>query len=801
MDLRPLRFLSLFAVFYWLAIVPASAQLNLDRIQTGIDQRREQLEELSRNIEAPNADLMTLRVEARNIRSEAEQATAPLRKERDRVRTSLDRLGKPPGEGEPQESPEVAAERQRLNREFALYDGALRQSDLNILEAGQIVEEINELRRDQFFDDLMARGPLPYLPEQLTGAGRTFGDGFAAFQAAALGWQAQKEQDSLWGVTLALLGAALLAALVLFLPLRRRADKLITRRIETVEPLGSRRVLVAAGRTLARVLPALLGGFILYQALSLTGAITAEGAAFARAVWFTFVAALLADGAATGIFAPKVPAWRVIPLRSSAVYQVRFLLVAALVILGLNFVLITGADLFATSASLLLLVQSAVTILLAVTLLLLCRPSLWKLDAVDTEEQQKWGGKTWSRLRLAGQVVALVSLAAILTGYVPFGHYLMTRMFGLIGLGSVIWLLRALLREGIRLFDKKFTSSRKSGQPDDNFVFFWIGASIDIIALLAFFPPALLILGAEAADVRNGIVDAFTGFRIGAVEISLAKILSALILFLGLLYLTRQVQKTAETRFFPKSRIDIGVQNSLKTLIGYVGLVIAFAIGVGTLGFDLSNLAIIAGALSVGIGFGLQSIVNNFVSGLILLFERPIKVGDWIVTSSGEGVVKRISVRSTEIETFDRSSVIVPNSELISSAVTNWTHKDSIARVIVPIGVTYKADPEQVIKLMSEVTHEHPKILDEPKPFVFFKDFGESSLDFEVRGFISQVRETFLVRSELRILIFKKLKEAGIEIPFPQRDLHIIPPDSSGETLSGQAGPEQHSSLPPNAGN
>lgn len=195
--------------------------------------------------------------------------------------------------------------------------------------------------------------------------------------------------------------------------------------------------------------------------------------------------------------------------------------------------------------------------------------------------------------------------------------------------------------------------------------------------------------------------------------------------------------------------------------------------GISTMGFDLTNLALIAGALSVGIGFGLQSIVSNFVSGLILLFERPIKVGDWVITNSGEGIVKKISVRATVVETFDRTSIIVPNSELISSSVKNWTHADKIGRVIISVGVSYSSNPQQVQDILLELITNNNEILNNPKPTVHFKDFADSALIFEIRFFIRNIREVFDISSKVRFQIWDAFKEAGVEISFPQRDLHI----------------------------
>jgi small-conductance mechanosensitive channel len=192
---------------------------------------------------------------------------------------------------------------------------------------------------------------------------------------------------------------------------------------------------------------------------------------------------------------------------------------------------------------------------------------------------------------------------------------------------------------------------------------------------------------------------------------------------------------------------------------------------------EFTNLAIIAGALSVGIGFGLQNIVNNFVSGLILLIERPIRTGDWIVVGSTEGYVKKISIRSTQIQTFDRADVIVPNSELISGQVTNWMLSDPWGRVRVPVGVAYGSDTTRVMQILVDAANKHPQVMNNypgiPEPRVLFIGFGDSSLDFELRCVIRDVDRRLQTRSDLYLAIDTAFREAGIEIPFPQRDLHF----------------------------
>src|SRR6202040_1029442 len=206
------------------------------------------------------------------------------------------------------------------------------------------------------------------------------------------------------------------------------------------------------------------------------------------------------------------------------------------------------------------------------------------------------------------------------------------------------------------------------------------------------------------------------GAGVGAVSISLSTIIIAILLLLFGFIATRAVQRWLDRRFLPRTGLDPGLQNSVSVLFGYAGVITALIIALAELGIDLQKIALIAGALSVGIGFGLQSVVSNFVSGLILLAERPIRVGDSIVVKGEEGWVRRIRVRATEIETFERASVIIPNSELITGVVKNWTHANTMGRIILKIGVDYASDPEQVRDLLLACANEHPQVVDVPPP-------------------------------------------------------------------------------------
>ena len=266
------------------------------------------------------------------------------------------------------------------------------------------------------------------------------------------------------------------------------------------------------------------------------------------------------------------------------------------------------------------------------------------------------------------------------------------------------------------------------------------------------------------------------GFTVGSLTIVPSRLLLGALAFTLLLAVAGWFRTRLERRWLPQTRLDHGAREAIAAITGYSGVAIAALVGLGVAGFEFTNLAIVAGALSLGIGFGLQNVVNNFVSGLILLFERPIRTGDWISVGDTEGYVRKIRIRSTQIQTFDKADVIVPNSDLISGQVTNWMLGDPRGRVRVPVGVAYGSDTQLVKRLLLQVAREHPDVITDgtmPEPWVLFRAFGDSALEFELRAYIRNIDRRLMVVSDLNFAIDAMFREHGIEIPFPQRDLHL----------------------------
>ena len=265
-----------------------------------------------------------------------------------------------------------------------------------------------------------------------------------------------------------------------------------------------------------------------------------------------------------------------------------------------------------------------------------------------------------------------------------------------------------------------------------------------------------------------------TLFKLGESEISLGNILYFIFAFILLSYLSKRFKNFLVDKVLAKANFERGARTSIGVIARFIFVFIGAIFIIQTAGIDMSSLSLLAGALGVGIGFGLQNITDNFISGIIILFEKPIKVGDRIDVGDIEGDVINISVRATTILTNDNISVIVPNSEFISSSVINWSHNDRNIRFNIPVGVSYNEDPAEVKKILLQVADENEHILKTPEPYVFFDEFGDSSLNFSLAIWTAtHTDKPRRLKTELYFDIFAKFKDQGIEIPFPQRDIHI----------------------------
>ena len=296
----------------------------------------------------------------------------------------------------------------------------------------------------------------------------------------------------------------------------------------------------------------------------------------------------------------------------------------------------------------------------------------------------------------------------------------------------------------------------------------WVAAILYIADL---FPDSRAI----SQQIRDVLISSFNApiLTIGKSSYSIINLSILGALLFGLILLVRAFIDIFKDRVLSIAGLNRGAQEAITVIVQYTLIFIGTLVLLQIWGLDLSSLTILASALSIGLGIGLQNIAKNFGSGLILVFERPIQVGDFIEVGDLNGTVERIGARSTEIRTLDRVSIIVPNSRFLDSEVINWSHGNPISRLHLPLGVAYGSDPQQVRTVLIEAASAHPKVLASPAPSLLFKGFGDSSLDFELLIWTAEPDKQFLLKSDLYFLIYEVLNQNQIEIPFPQRDLHL----------------------------
>ncbi|WP_405234700.1 mechanosensitive ion channel domain-containing protein [Lentisalinibacter salinarum] len=387
-------------------------------------------------------------------------------------------------------------------------------------------------------------------------------------------------------------------------------------------------------------------------------------------------------------------------------------------------------------------------------------------------------------LRFAGVTAVLTAVGAAALGYHNLSsfmiHGLVRTALALFALWILLWLVfRAFegLVEGEAPLAQRVRDLLGAAERESRTSFGFIQLVIDLFLWISFVVYVIYVWDSSGNTLDRLEYRIFEGWEIGQLELVPSEIVKGLLILTALIVVTGWIKRWIDRRWLRHMALDRGARDALVTLFGYVGVVIAILIGLNVAGIDLTGLAWFVTALGLGIGFGLQAIASNFVSGLILLFERPIKAGDFVTVGGTEGFVRRVRIRATDIETLDNQNVLVPNSELVSGRVTNWVFRNPQGRLRIEVGVAYGSDIEKVRDILETIAREHPEVITDgraPAPRALFMAFGESSLNFELRVRIKRIERRFTVISDINFAVDKAFREAGITIPFPQRDLHLI---------------------------
>jgi potassium efflux system protein len=714
------------------------------------------------------------------VRGELEAAVADLGPRVAQLDATLKQLGPPPAFGAPPESATIAAERARLQAEHAAFDAALKQTRLLAARAEELAEQIAQRRRALYARQLLEQSPSVLSPLVWLDAAHALVDEAAALQELlATSWSALRDRDVLVRGMLALLMLGVLAVVLIV------CWRWWQRRIVAPAAAPSRfgRVIAALGVLLRVAVTTPLAAVAVIQVLEGFGLLSDRWVEIAYGAGIGIAIAAFGRAVAVAVLAPEA-AWRRLlaiddaragQLANHFVWAARAL-GALLFVLVLHRVLEAAPVLFVATNKLFALVLCG----LVLHLLLSSHRARAQLGEA-AEPRALW-------LRAIAWIVLVAVLAALIAGYSGLAAFLAQRLLASVAVLGVLYLLLTLTHVG--LVERLATDTPRTRAIAAN-----VGVSPRRLGLLAALLSGgiclLLIVGAlvlvigplqvTPADFQDTMRRVVLGFRIGDFNISLAALLVAALVLLVTLVLTRALQSWLERFILPRTPLEPSLQQSIAAMFGYCGVITAVVLTVSQLGIDLQKVALIAGALSVGIGFGLQSIVSNFISGIILLAERPIRIGDLVVVKGEEGYVRRIRVRATEIETFERASVIIPNAELITGAVKNWTHANTTGRIIVKVGVGYDSDPDRVREILLACADEHPRVLKMPAPRVLLLAFGDSALEFELRAYVDNVDAGLGTRSDINLAILRRFRAAGIVIPYPQREVRVVRTGVDGE--------------------
>lgn len=751
---------------------PKSPAAGLDGIASAI----ESVEKAAQRPGLSDEELNGYREQITPLRDQLQERIAELTPQLTQAETRLKQLGPAPNAGAPAEEATIAAERTRLNKLFSETDAALKQARLLVVRADQFTELVNEQRRTLFTRELFTRRDGILDPRLWTTSAAALPDHTSNLTGLFRSWMAFV-RDNATSSGAALAAVIVLVAGVIILLLRRWSARLVH-----PDPASRFSLSLAALIVFAREAVTMpLALFILVMTAEKFDLTSPRATTIGLGLVVALGIASVGRAVARALLTPAAAEHRLFPIEERAAR-----LTAAHLTWGARILAITVAVNTIHKVTLApVALTVAMSAVLAIANATLVAHLLLRLPR-STEGRQDGSNPPLQWLRALAWLFIAVIAGSLLSGYVGFAAFLAGR---LIAAASAVGLLLICLV----FVDSLFTEVASGDNPRSRMLAGMLGLSprgvelagtllsgvIRILLVLVTLVPLIGPWGIFAADFLTSLRDAQFGFHFGEVTISLPTIFSAVSVFVVGILLVRGVQHWISRKLLPRAGMEPGLQHSISTLFGYAGFIAVVAVVLGEIGIDLQKIALIAGALSFGIGFGLQSIVSNFVSGLILLTERPIRVGDWVVVKGEEGYVRRISVRATEIETFERASVIVPNSEFITGVVKNWTHANTIGRLSVDVGVAYNSNPEQVRDLLLACAREHPQIMQTPPPQALLIGFGDSALNFQLRCYLANIGYVLAVRSDLHIAILKHFRANGIEIPFPQRDLNWRGPAAS----------------------
>lgn len=724
-----------------------------------------------------------------DTRSKIDEGKKQIDKELSFVQKRIVALGETPKDGG-SEIEIIAQKRKEFNDELAFQKSKRAEADILLAKIDELDTVVINVRSQKLLGNLMER-QLPLInPANFLSSTQLFVEFGIDIIKSPIVWFDELNSEGKDFVKSNLIKVTILFLLSLWLGIYLRL--FIMRHFgyrNDVEHLRfSRKVSAAIFVAIGYgVIPAfILGSFMIWMISTKFMTVGFFGLALNAFIYFALYV-ILARAVARVIFAPYNEKWRLVNVSTDKAKSVTQALYYSIMLIGLVSYLQFLAQKANYALELISYLTAISSAIKAFCIVWIIKRLLWepefdapenqpaKDDDDDDEDDEDSSINTAFKITFFTSVFAISVFALSLFGYPYLSAFIFNHiMISILIIGiffiirkSIIELLHRLLL--LKFWVKTFRLRRRIMRKFN----FWSGLIIDPFLIILMVLILLGIWGVSTDILIQTTIKLLTGFTVGGVEISIFGITMGIAIFFVAVAIIRSLKRRLMNNVLQKMDIDDGLKHSLASGFGFFGFILAALLSFAVMGGNLTNFALIAGALSLGIGLGLQNIVNNFVSGIILLFERPIKVGDWVIVNGQEGVVKQINIRSTELETWKRASIIIPNADLLSNTVTNLTHDDKWGRLDIDVGVAYGSDVHKVKDVLLEIAEHNKRVLKKPGSYVIFKNFGPSSLDFELRCYTSDIMNGLGISSDIRYEINRRFAEEGINISFPQQVLHL----------------------------
>lgn len=716
-----------------------------------------------------------------NIQGAVNQSRGVFSSNLDNVQKKINALGPAPENGG-KEPAEIAKQRKEFNQKADNYKAQVAQADLVKTKIEEINNLILDIRNRELLNQIMVKQSSIFHPQEFWQSLTGFAGFVFELVKSPFSWYENLSPEKQTTVKSNILAVSLAMMLSLFaaIYLSLYIKKWFGYKESIERPDYSQKVRAGIWMLIARGLipAAIIGAFLIWLKNSdiLNGGsfkMLLRTAATYLLYYYLFKAVVKV------VFTPFNSKWRIIEVnddRAKSISSALIFSIAAICIVTSFQVL---AKEMAYNSDIIYSLKIFANAVKAFCVILVARKALYDNtndeDFDDEDDDDIVELSPESKLSLFITFLMAGTFALSLFGYIRLSEFIINRFIASVVIIGFFYIINRLLRviyHQILLFKfwvRTFRISRRSLVKSE----FWFGLLLTPVLWILGLLTLLAVWGVSVDILLNNVKNFLIGFNVGGIRISITSILLGIISFFVVLSLFKMLKNSFNNGSLSKIGMDEGVRNSVVSGIGFIGFISAGIMAIAVMGGSFSSIAIIAGALSFGVGLGLQNMVSNLVAGMTILIERPIKIGDWVIINDMEGIVKRINMRSTELETWSKSNVIIPNSDILSKSLINLTYSNRMGRIEIKVGVDYNSDIDQVKTALLEIGASNPDVLKNPAPSVAFYDLADSSLNFQLNCYTDNIYNRSGIANDLREKIVNRFRELNINIPFPQQVVYM----------------------------